>query len=79
MDWPGIFFFGVLELPCWRGVHSCFHIPKFISKDAREGTLSSAFIPVFAETIKVKSKEKAFNLLNQVTSRLVVFLGVGSL
>ena len=40
-----------------------------------EGTLSSAFIPVFTETLKTKSKEKALDLLNQVTSRLYIFLG----
>lgn len=56
-----------------------FTFPNLFRRMLGEGTLSSAFIPVFAETIKVKSKEKAFNLLNQVTSRLVVFLGVGSL
>ena len=44
-----------------------------------EGTLSSAFIPVFTDVLKVKSKEKALFLLNQVTSRLFVFLGLASL
>ena len=43
-----------------------------------EGTLSSAFIPVFSETLN-KSKKQALLLLSQVTSRLFVFLGIISL
>ena len=55
-----------------------FTFPNLFRRMLGEGTLSSAFIPVFTETLKAKSKEKALDLLNQVTSRLYIFLGGGS-
>ena len=55
-----------------------FTFPNLFRRMLGEGTLSSAFIPVFTETLKTKSKEKALDLLNQVTSRLYIFLGGGS-
>jgi putative peptidoglycan lipid II flippase len=56
-----------------------FTFPNLFRRMLGEGTLSSAFIPVFTDTLKVKSKEKALFLLNQVASRLFVFLGLVSL
>ena len=56
-----------------------FTFPNLFRRMLGEGTLSSAFIPVFTDTLKVKSKEKALFLLNQVASRLFVFLGLASL
>ena len=56
-----------------------FTFPNLFRRMLGEGTLSSAFIPVFAETLRAKSKERALALLNQVTSRLFIFLGGGSL
>src|SRR6056300_894003 len=55
-----------------------FTFPNLFRRMLGEGTLSSAFIPVFTDTLKVKSKEKALFLLNQVASRLFVFLGLAS-
>ena len=56
-----------------------FTFPNLFRRMLGEGTLSSAFIPVFSDTLRAKSKEKALFLLNQVTSRLLVFLGLASL
>ena len=55
-----------------------FTFPNLFRRMLGEGTLSSAFIPVFTETLKAKSKERALTLLNQVTSRLFIFLGGGT-
>ncbi len=55
-----------------------FTFPNLFRRMLGEGTLSSAFIPVFTDTLRAKSKEKALFLLNQVTSRLFGFLGLGS-
>ena len=52
-----------------------FTFPNLFRRMLGEGTLSSAFIPVFTETLR-ESKAKALDLLNQVTSRLFIFLGV---
>ena len=55
-----------------------FTFPNLFRRMLGEGSLSSAFIPVFTETLKSKAKEKALGLLNQVISRLFVFLGGAS-
>lgn len=55
-----------------------FTFPNLFRRMLGEGSLSSAFIPVFTETLKSKAKEKALDLLNQVISRLFVFLGGAS-
>lgn len=55
-----------------------FTFPNLFRRMLGEGTLSSAFIPVFSETLN-KSKKQALLLLSQVTSRLFVFLGIISL
>jgi putative peptidoglycan lipid II flippase len=54
-----------------------FTFPNLFRRMLGEGTLSSAFIPVFSELLN-KSKDQALLLLSQVTSRLFVFLGVFS-
>ena len=51
-----------------------FTIPNLFRRMLGEGTLSSAFIPVYAETLKTKSLKVAQSLLNRVISRLGIFL-----
>ena len=51
-----------------------FTIPNVFRRMLGEGTLSSAFIPVYTEKIKDGHWEKAQQILNQVLSRLMLFL-----
>ena len=51
-----------------------FTIPNLFRRMLGEGTLSSAFIPVYASSLKTKSLQAAFDLLNKVLSRLAVAL-----
>ena len=51
-----------------------FTIPNLFRRMLGEGTLSSAFIPVYTEKIKDGLREKAQQILNQVLSRLMLFL-----
>ena len=51
-----------------------FTMPNLFRRMLGEGTLSSAFIPIYAETLKTKSLEVAQSLLNRVLSRLGIFL-----
>ena len=53
-----------------------FTIPNLFRRMLGEGTLSSAFIPVFANLQKPDSTVSEWKLLNQVVSRLFLFLGV---
>ncbi len=53
-----------------------FTLPNLFRRMLGEGTLTSAFIPVYTETFKVNSQLHAFRLLNQVLSRLFAFLFV---
>lgn len=53
-----------------------FTIPNLFRRMLGEGTLSSAFIPIFTDTLKRESKEKAFLLLSNLVSRLFLFLGL---
>ena len=53
-----------------------FTFPNLFRRMLGEGTLSSAFIPVFTDTLKKKSEQLALNLLSEVTSRLFLFLGI---
>ena len=53
-----------------------FTIPNLFRRMLGEGTLSSAFIPVYSEKIKAGQIEIAQQILNQVLSRLMVFLFV---
>lgn len=52
-----------------------FTIPNLFRRMLGEGTLSSAFIPVYAETRKKSSKD-AFDLMNKVLGRLMVGLSL---
>ncbi|MEK9772150.1 MAG: murein biosynthesis integral membrane protein MurJ [Opitutae bacterium] len=56
-----------------------FTIPNLFRRMLGEGTLSSAFIPVFANIQKSDSGDPQWKLLNQVLSRLLLFLGVLSI
>ena len=51
-----------------------FTLPNLFRRMLGEGTLSSAFIPVFAETKAKKSLRAAQTLMNKVVSRLIVSL-----
>ncbi len=51
-----------------------FTIPNLFRRMLGEGTLSSAFIPVYSETIKKGLIRKGHQILNQVLSRLMAFL-----
>lgn len=51
-----------------------FTLPNLFRRMLGEGTLSSAFIPVYSETEKNNSIQQAHLVLNQVLSRLLVFL-----
>jgi putative peptidoglycan lipid II flippase len=56
-----------------------FTIPNLFRRMLGEGTLSSAFIPVYSEIKEKYSLRKAQDVLNQVLSRLFVFLFVLSI
>lgn len=51
-----------------------FTLPNLFRRMLGEGTLSSAFIPIYSETLKLKTLKVAHSLLNKVLSRLVLFL-----
>ena len=51
-----------------------FTIPNLFRRMLGEGTLSSAFIPVYSETEKKHSLADAHDILNQVLTRLLVLL-----
>jgi putative peptidoglycan lipid II flippase len=51
-----------------------FTLPNLFRRMLGEGTLSSAFIPVYASSLSSKSIQSAFELLNKVLSRLSVSL-----
>jgi putative peptidoglycan lipid II flippase len=51
-----------------------FTIPNLFRRMLGEGTLSSAFIPVYSETEKKHSLVEAHTILNQVLTRLLIFL-----
>jgi putative peptidoglycan lipid II flippase len=53
-----------------------FTVPNLFRRMLGEGTLSSAFIPVYSEKIKKGQTQLAEQILNQVLSRLMVFLFV---
>ncbi len=52
-----------------------FTFPNLFRRMLGEGTLNSAFVPIFTETREKKGEQRAWNLLNQVISRLLVWLG----
>lgn len=51
-----------------------FSLPNLFRRMLGEGTLSSAFIPVFAEDLEKRGATSAHRILNQVLSRLALFL-----
>ena len=51
-----------------------FTLPNLFRRMLGEGTLSSAFIPVFAEELEKRGMDSAHRILNQVLSRLALFL-----
>ena len=51
-----------------------FTLPNLFRRMLGEGTLSSAFIPVFSETIETKSLDEGLSLLNKVLTRLALGL-----
>ena len=51
-----------------------FTLPNLFRRMLGEGTLSSAFIPVFSDTIETKSIAEGLSLLNKVLTRLALGL-----
>lgn len=56
-----------------------FTLPNLFRRMLGEGTLTSAFIPVFSNSQKSKDSITQWALLNQVLSRLFLFLGILSI
>ena len=56
-----------------------FTFPNLFRRMFGEGTMTSAFVPIFSEKSKMNSNEVAFSFLNQVMTRMIVFLGLLSL
>ena len=53
-----------------------FTIPNLFRRMLGEGTLSSAFIPVYSDTNNELSKHHSDQILNQVVTRLILILGL---
>ena len=51
-----------------------FTIPNLFRRLMGEGALSSAFIPIFSQTLKNGGEEKAFDFLNKIISRAFLIL-----
>jgi putative peptidoglycan lipid II flippase len=67
--------FALLGLSEWNGAFLfAFTVPNLFRRMLGEGALSSAMIPLFAETAKNHSQEEAFTFLNRLLSRLCAFL-----
>ncbi len=62
----------------WDAFIYAFMLPNFFRRLVGEGSLSSAFIPVYSETLQQKGREAAFrfaNVINTVvTGGLLVFM-----
>ena len=56
-----------------------FTLPNLFRRMLGEGTLSSVFIPIYAEQVKNNLMTKANQITNQVLSRLIVFLFILSM
>ncbi len=54
--------------------YMAYRIPNLLRELLAEGSMSAAFIPVFAETLTKESKESALHLANAVFARLLVIL-----
>ena len=69
------FFYLFWRISCWQALLSSpLRFPTFFGRMLGEGTLSSAFIPVYSETEKKHSLVEAHTILNQVLTRLLIFL-----
>jgi len=53
-----------------------FRIPNLTRDLFAEGALSSAFVPVFTETLTTRGREEAARLANRVASALILIVGV---
>lgn len=51
-----------------------FTVPNLFRRLMGEGALSSAFIPIFTQTLRDQSKENAFAFLNKILSRAILLL-----
>lgn len=62
----------------WDAFLYAFMLPNFFRRLVGEGSLSSAFIPVYSETLQTQGKEAAFRFANVLStllaSSLVIFL-----
>ena len=56
-----------------------FTLPNLFRRMLGEGTLSSAFVPVFSSSWHESGMSRAWNLLNQIISRMLLYLGGGVL
>jgi putative peptidoglycan lipid II flippase len=52
-----------------------FTLPNLFRRMLGEGTLSSAFVPVFSSSWHESGISRAWNLLNQIISRMFLYLG----
>ena len=50
-----------------------FTFPNLFRRMFGEGTLTSAFLPIFTETNNGESRANAFTFLNQVITRMILF------
>ena len=53
-----------------------FTFPNLFRRMLGEGTLTSALIPSYTSVLKKEGQVQGFSLLNQVFTRLLVFLGI---
>lgn len=51
-----------------------FTVPNLFRRLMGEGALSSAFIPIFTQSLRDESKEGAFDFLNKILSRAILIL-----
>ncbi len=58
----------------WDAFLYAFMVPNFFRKLVGEGALSSAFIPVYSETLAQRGKEEAFRFAQVTVTFLVVIL-----
>lgn len=63
----------------WDSFLYAFMLPNFLRRLVGEGAISSAFIPVYTETLQKNGKEAAFRFANSIISILVVGLSALSL
>ena len=56
--------------------YAAFKIPNLLRRFLGEGSLTTSFVPVFADTLKKKGKEEASHLFDAVFSGMVVLLSV---